>query len=371
MRAMSGPAKNRVRELREARGLSQVALAGAASLTRQSIGAIEAGRAIPAVDVALRIARALDRQVEELFGPAEDTPALEAELAGEPATSRLGLALVRERWVGLPLTGDGLWAAADALVVKARGRRAIVAPLRPLGESRDNLALMGCATGLGLLTDRLHGRCGTGRYLWLPTSSGAALRALASGHTHLAGVHGVANGGETDSNVAAVTRSVGREALVLITLARWEAGLLTRSDDERVHSVADVTAPGVRLVVREKGAGARRLLEQKLRAAGAPLAVVSAARLVARGHLDVARAVAMGAADVGVATRDAALALGLRFVPLAEERYDLVIPQPLMTDARVERLLDVLVSQASRRELDSLGYDVANAGSRVAEVPAA
>jgi molybdate-binding protein len=76
----------------------------------------------------------------------------------------------------------------------------------------------------------------------------------------------------------------------------------------------------------------------------------------------------MGAADAGVATRDAALALGLRFVPLAEERYDLVIPQPLMNDARVARLLDVLVSHASRRELESLGYDVSSAGNRVAEV---
>ena len=362
---------NRVRECREARGLSQIALAERSRLTRQSVGAIEAGRATPAVDVALRIARALDSQVEELFGVPEEAPALEVELAGVASASRFSLALVRERWVGLPLPGDGLHIAADALLVKARGRRATVAPLRPLVEARDNLALMGCATGLGLLTDRLHGRGGSGRYLWLPSSSGAALRALASGHVHVAGVHSVANEGDTDANVAAVARGAGREALVLITLARWQAGLLTRSDDDRVRSITDVTAPGVTLVVREKGAGARQLLEQKLRAAGAPLAVVSAAPLVARGHLDVARAVAMGAADVGVATRDAALAFGLRFVPLAEERYDLVIPQPLMSDARVERLLDVLVSQASRRELESLGYDVSNAGRHVAEVHAA
>lgn len=363
---MSSP--NRVRELREARGLSQIALAERSHLTRQSVGAIEAFRAVPAVDVALRIARALDCQVEELFGPMEEPATLDVELGGEPAAARVALAFVRERWVGLPLAGDGFRTAADALLAKARGRRATVAPLRPLAESRDNLALMGCATGLGLLADRLHGRRGAGRYLWLPSSSGRALRALADGTTHVAGVHSVDGGHDTDANVAAVRRKLGREPVALVTLARWEAGLLTRVDDGRVRSIADVTAPRVRLVVREKGAGARQLLEQRMRAAGMSLDIARAKPLAAAGHLDVARAIAMGAADVGVATRDAALAFGLRFVPLAEERYDLVIPQLLMRDARVERLLDVLVSQASRRELEVLGYDVSGAGHRVAEV---
>jgi putative molybdopterin biosynthesis protein len=76
----------------------------------------------------------------------------------------------------------------------------------------------------------------------------------------------------------------------------------------------------------------------------------------------------MGAADTGVATRDAALAFDLRFVPLAEERYDLVAPRSLSTDPRLERLLDVLVSGAFRSELSSIGYDVAPTGERVAEV---
>ncbi len=365
------PNPNCVRERREARGLTQIALAERANLTRQSIGAIEAGRAIPSVDVALRIARALDGQVEELFGGTEETPTLDVELAVEAETSRLALAFVQERWIGLPFTCDGLRTAADALILKARGPRATVSPLRPLAESRDTLAVMGCATGLGLLADRLHSGRAAGRYLWVPSSSGAGLRALARGHAHVAGVHGAAAEGKTDPNVEAVRRSGSDQALVLITLARWEAGLLTRRDDVRVRCVADVTTPGLRLVVREKGAGARQLLEQRLRAAGASLDVVRAAPLVARSHLDVARAVSLGASDVGVATRDAALAFGLRFVPLAEERYDLVIPQPLFRDVRVERLLDVLVSHASRRELEALGYDVSSAGNRVAEVEAA
>jgi molybdate-binding protein len=79
----------------------------------------------------------------------------------------------------------------------------------------------------------------------------------------------------------------------------------------------------------------------------------------------------MGAADTGVATRDAAMAFGLAFVPLAEERYDLALPAATLADRRISRLFEVLVSGGFRRELTVLGYDVRGSGERVAEVPAA
>lgn len=206
--------------------------------------------------------------------------------------------------------------------------------------------------------------------LWVSSSSGAALRALANGLTHVAGVHSVSDSG-ADASVEAVRSAGLRESVALVTLARWAAGLLTRSDDGRVRGVADLSATNVRLVAREKGAGARHLLEQQLRAAGESVDVVRSARLIASGHINVARAIAMGAGDVGLATRDAALAFGLRFLPLAEERYDLVVPQSLVTDPRITHLFDVLASHAGRRDLESLGYHVSSAGKRVAEVKAA
>src|SRR5262245_32601617 len=116
---------NRVRETREARRVSQVALAAAASLTRQSVGAIEAGRATPAVDVALRIARALDVRVEDLFGDAPaDLHSMVAEPAGALTTDRVALAHIDGRWVAYPLDREGVGKSADALVGKQRSRRA-------------------------------------------------------------------------------------------------------------------------------------------------------------------------------------------------------------------------------------------------------
>lgn len=365
---MASSAGNQVRAQREARGLSQHALAERAQLSRQSVGAIEAGRATPAVDVALRLARALDCRVEELFGAPHAPATISAELVDAARGERVAIARIADRWLAYPLLEDAVCQAADGLVVGSANGRVEVEPLRSVDELRDHLLLAGCAAGLGLLADRLNSRPGPGRFRWLSRSSTAALQALASKRTHVAGVHLVdARTGE--ANVAEVRRLEHDEPIVLIALARWQLGLVARARDARpVTRPADLGRPGLRLVGREAGAGAQRLLERALREQGLAVALARRPHLRVGGHLDVARAVAMGAGDTGVATRDAALAFGVSFVPLAEERYDLALPRSALADPRIARMLDVLVSAPFRRELAALGYDVAPAGERVAEV---
>lgn len=387
---MAEPHSNRARAAREALGLSQSALAAATQLSRQSIGAIEAGRAVPAVDVALRIAAALQRSVEELFGVPAVAASLVTELTEAPVAAqaptqlagRVALAHIGGRWLSYPLHADAARLSADALMTappaaaprrtrSARARPLSVTPVRPLQELRGNLVLMGCALGLGLLADRLNSRPGLGRCLWLTRSSSEALAALDQEHVHVAGVH-LTDVRTGQPSLADVRRLAGSQALSVITLARWEAGLLAAAGNpKQLRSAADLGRRGLRCVVRETGSGARRLLERELGRAGLPRELASAGPLHASGHLQVAQAVAMGAADTGVATRDAALAYGLHFVPLAEERYDLVIPQALLADARVQRLLDTLSTAHCRQELAALGYDLRSCGERVAELTAA
>jgi molybdate-binding protein/DNA-binding XRE family transcriptional regulator len=369
VRVMSETEPNRVRAVREARGLSQVELAAAASLSRQSVGAIEAGRATPAVDVALRLARALGCRVEDLFaGPGEAT--LSTEPAGPVQAGRVALAHIAGRWVAHPLTGEALRLSADAIVTQAQRGRVEVELVRARAEAQDNLVIMGCAAALGLLADRLGGRAGAGRCVWLSRSSTQALAALAAEHTHVAGVH-LVDGRTGEANVPDVRKHVAT-ALVLVTLARWEAGLVVAPGNPRkIRAASDLGRRGLRLVARETGSGARRLLDRELQRAGLPARLAGEASVRASGHLEVAQAIASGAGEVGVATRDAAIAFGLEFVPLAEERYDLAIPRALLADPRIDRLLDAMTQAGFRRELSSLGYDVRGCGDRVAELSAA
>jgi molybdate-binding protein/DNA-binding XRE family transcriptional regulator len=362
--------ENGLRTRRERLGLSQVALAAAVGLSRQSLSAIEAERSQPGVDVALRLAAALECRVEDLFVPSE-RPRVVAEPAAPVDGGRVVLAEVAGRWVAHPLVGLALRTAADGIASAGRHGKLEVEPVRPLEEARDNLVVMGCAPALALLCDRLSSRAGAGRFVWLTRSSTAALEALGARQTHVAGAHLVdARSGEP--NLTEVRKLVGAERVTLVALARWEAGLvLAPGNPLRLRGAEDLGRRGLRLVIRERGSGARRLLDRALTAAGERTGAATKTALQVGGQLEVAHAVAIGAGDVGVATRDAALAFGLAFVPLAEERYDLAIPLHSLEDPRVARLLDALTAAPLRRELAALGYDVRCSGDRVGDVRAA
>jgi molybdate-binding protein len=124
----------------------------------------------------------------------------------------------------------------------------------------------------------------------------------------------------------------------------------------------------VRLIGRESGTGAQELLNRLAAEEGVPRKALDVVG-VAHGHLALAQAVAAGAADAGMATRAAAVSQGLEFLPLAEARFDLVIPLERLEDDRCKRLIDVLQSARFRRDLGSLaGYGTARTGRIVAEV---
>lgn len=362
---------NRLRQIRQERGLSQLQLARAADLSRQSVVAIEAGRTSPGVDVALRLAQALACSLDDLFGSSRPAPIVEALPAVPGALGRTLLAQVGGRWVAHPLLAEQAHFAADGVITRSTPRAATVEPLCPLGEAHDTLVIMGCALGVGVLCDRLNRAPGAGRFRWLNRSSTGALTALASERIHVAGVH-LVDARTGQANVVDVARARCPQPVVLITLARWEAGLVMRPGDARkIRSICDLDRPRVRLVTREAGAGAQRLLERSLQPTGQRSEVLARAKLAAAGHLELARAIASGVADVGVATRDVAVSFGLGFVPLADERYDLALPRPLLSDPRVQRLFDALTSTTLRRELSSMGYDTRASGQQVAEVRAA
>ena len=86
-------------------------------------------------------------------------------------------------------------------------------------------------------------------------------------------------------------------------------------------------------------------------------------------HLEVADAVARGQADAGPGIMTVARALGLDFLPLQEERYDLVIPLEFLNAPAGQAMLDVTVSRPFREELTTLsGYDSSKARTVVAEL---
>src|SRR5512140_2136810 len=268
--------RSAVKALRQERGLSQQALAAEAGLSRQSLHALESGLSAPATSVALKLARALGARVEDLFW-LEESAQLEAELApplGGPAPPprRVSLAKVGARWIAHALpagAASGALVAADGLVaprVKVSGGRVRIQLLRDAQALSQQLFAVGCDPALGLLAARAAQLRGGPRAVWLHAPSQAALDALAQGHAHLAGAH-LFDEAEQEFNVPHVRRRFAGRRVRLYNLARWEEGfVVARGNPLRIRSAADLPDPGVRLVDREPGSGARSLLERLLRA---------------------------------------------------------------------------------------------------------
>ena len=89
--------------------------------------------------------------------------------------------------------------------------------------------------------------------------------------------------------------------------------------------------------------------------------------------MNVAVAVASAGADTGLGIGASASALGLDFIPMTRECYDLVIPSAFLGDPRIEILLEIIRSEDFRSKVREMGgYEVEESGTitTVAELPA-
>jgi putative molybdopterin biosynthesis protein len=352
-------------------------------MTRQAVNAIEAGHYVPSTLVAMRLARALGCRVEELFRLTEERPRIEAEWLGEPPTgtgdrARIQLARVGERLLARALEGSAAFMAADGLTVTPEdalrthpvdGRRVTVDLLVDAQLPEQTVVVLGCDPALELLGAHLTRRYSGFRLAWIHRSSLAALRMLARGEAHAAGTH-LWDPESGESNVPYVRRELSGRRLVIVTLSEWQQGLIVaRGNPKAISGPADLERPDVTVINRETGSGSRTMLDHWLREADLPARRVRGYRYEVSSHLEVAVAVASGAADAGPGILAVARALGLAFIPLQEERYDLVIPLEFLNIAPVQALLDVAVSAPFQAELGALGgYDSSRTGTVVAEL---
>ena len=365
----TGRAGARLRLARQARGLSQNQLARMARVSRQAVSAVEAGVSDPSLRVALTLGRALGLTVEELFGPAMPEPSVPvralAPLGGEG--SRVSLAPMGEAFVALPLSGTTVTRAGFA---PAGGRVSGPQQVTPLGPHRPTLVVAGCDPALPLLELPLSLLDPPVEFLWWPCASQEALGLAAAGLVHAAGAHLRGQSGDYNTGPAG---ELLRDGADVIGFCSWREGLVLRPEQAaHVGDVAGVVSASLRLVNREPGAEARRVLDRELARLGVSGPGLAGYDTTATGHLEVAAAIAAGLADAGVASEPAALAYGLAFVPLTSERFDLVIPAGQAGTREVQGLMRVLSSSWLLGQLAGLpGYDVTQCGERIASLPPA
>ena len=337
---------SQLRERRQECGLTQSQLADRAGVSRQLVAAVEAGRNVPAVDAALRLAAALSLSVEDLFG---DRPVARvggvlggAIREGAPVrVGRVGDRLVAAELADHGIAGDG-WAKADG-VLSHQELQMFPDP------DIAGVVVAGCDPALGVAEAMLAG-LGPRGLLAVSAPTGASLTALERGAVHAAVVH------DRRDRLPRPMHPVAR-----VHLARWQVGLAAPVGMRRA-SIEALVDGGFPIVQRDRGARSQRAFERALVAAGLEL---PEATTIASGHLAAARTAAI-LSGAAVTTEGAARAFGLQFVPLEEHVVEIWVAEAWFREPAIEGFLELLGRPGfTSRVAQFGGYDLTGCGTLV------
>lgn len=194
------------------------------------------------------------------------------------------------------------------------------------------------------------------------------LRRFADGEAMVCALH-VLDPGSGAYNIS-VVEALGADA-VLIEWAKRQQGLVVAPGNPlAIRAIADLARPDLRVVLRQQGAGSRILMEHLLEQSGLALESLNVLDQPARSETDLGQEVSEGRADAGLAVAAAARAFRLDFVPLWQERCDLLIRRRDYFEAPVQALLAFTRTAAfARRAAEMGGYDVTAAGRIVWNAP--
>ncbi|MCU0588595.1 MAG: molybdopterin biosynthesis protein [Syntrophobacteraceae bacterium] len=189
------------------------------------------------------------------------------------------------------------------------------------------------------------------------------LMAIRKGQAHLAGSH-LLETATGEYNFSYIERYLKGVPVRVVQLAMRQQGLLVKPGNPLgIRGIEDLGRPDVSFVNRQAGAGTRILLDHFLGRHGLKAEAVHGYDQEEYTHMSVAVNVLSGRADCGMAIHAAARALDLDFIPVAEERYDLIIPESSWEDPRVGLVLEIVGDDSFRSMVREMGgYDVGASG---------
>ena len=198
--------------------------------------------------------------------------------------------------------------------------------------------------------------------------SQGGLVALRRGEAHFAGSH-LLNPETGEYNISYIRQYMPNIPVKVVALVGREQGLLVKKGNPKgIKGLDDLSRHDVQFVNRQRGAGTRVLLDYHLNLMTISPNSIEGYQQEEYTHLGVAASVASGRADCGLGIAAAAQALDLDFVPLFQERYDLVIPKQFVESDLLAPLFGLLADPAFRKEVSKLiGYDVSVMGTIILE----
>jgi len=195
------------------------------------------------------------------------------------------------------------------------------------------------------------------------TGSMGGLQALRRGLCHIASSHLVAEDRE-EYNFPFL--KMEKTPAVVNFCMREQGILVKKGNPKNIKSIADFGNPGINIINRGLGTGTRQLLEKELKKAGISGENIKGFNTTAAKHMDVGLAILNGRADAGLGIKPVAGSLGLDFVPVCKERFDLLISKDRFFDQGIHLFLGLLREKTIKESADQLGgYDLSTAGDMV------
>ena len=315
--------------------------------------------------------------------PAKITATLTRKItspAGDDDYVRVALGRVGQRLLAAPLSrGAGVISSlvkADGLALLPRGSQGKPAGAQvevSLYRTHAEIDRTIFATGshditLDILAQFLYqlGR----RMAIASVGSIAGLVALSRGEAHLAGAH-LLDPETGEYNLSYIKQYLPDVPVRVVSLVGRSQGLLVQKGNPKdIRTIADLTLPEVAFVNRQRGSGTRVLLDYQLEKLGISQEDIRGYQHQEYTHLTVGAAIASGRADCGIGIAAVTQALDLEFIPLFEERYDLIIPQEHAQSPLLQPLLHLLEDDEFKQMVAGLpGYDVTRMGNLIAELP--
>ncbi|KEQ24103.1 helix-turn-helix transcriptional regulator [Paenibacillus tyrfis] len=271
--------------------------------------------------------------------------------------------------------------AVDLDAYKARAREGRMPPAAapaPSGASRPEagwapgsrpLVITGQDISLDMLAKHLEKQAPGVRPLRSYVGSLDSLISMYRGESDIVSTH-LLDGDTGEYNIPYIRKLLVGFSYIVVHLLTRNAGLyVPQGNPKGLRSWGDLAQPGLRIVNREKGSGARVLLDEQLRLHGIAPGSIAGYEAEESSHMGVAGKVAAGEADVGVGIEKAAsIVKGVDFIPLIRERYDLVMLKKPDNREWIEAVRRILQSDAFLSELRSIGgYDLTETGKVLLE----
>jgi putative molybdopterin biosynthesis protein len=266
------------------------------------------------------------------------------------------MSLVRaDGMLQIPSGSEGIGAGERVKIEMLRSRAQVEDTLVAIG-SHDNI--------LDLMANYLHRQTPPIRLSSAHVGSMGGIMAIKRGEAHLGGTH-LLDQESGIYNISFIKRFLADMGLHLVNLCYREQGFIVAPGNPlKIETFGDIVSARHSFINRQKGAGTRLLTDKVLGDSGLDPEQIPGYDHEEYTHMNVAAAVSGGSADVGMGIRAAAQALGLDFVSIAEERYDLIIPNAFIDDPKIEATLELLHNRSFRSDIEKLGgYNLRDCGT--------